>query len=101
MNYRCRTKSCNSSQQKLNQYTQYRSKLFQLQLKDTTTSGGYDILLQAAVFSNVSATVDEMVYTLEKTNELSFYFISKSFVLRLIHSKKNKFLYYHFPLYCQ
>lgn len=54
-------------QQKLDQYTKYRSKLYTLNITDKTTFRVYDILLQATVFSNIGATINEIAQTLEKT----------------------------------
>lgn len=87
-------------QQKLDQYTKYRSKLFQFNLKDTTTFRVYDILLQAAVFSNVGATMEEMVRTLEKTESTIYTRLKAIPKDRIISFKQTRPYHYKLNLDC-
>ena len=52
---------------KLDTYRSYQKKILALNIEDQTMSSIYDILLQAAIFSDIGATISEIQGTLQKS----------------------------------
>lgn len=74
-------------EERLAAYRRYREKLSSRKITDKTMRGVYDILLQAAVFSDVGATVEEMTRTLGKTDTTVY---KKLGSMPAAHLKKDK-----------
>ena len=84
---------------KWDQYISYKNCLDFLEIKDTTTHKIYDSLLQAAIFSNWGATIDEIAATIKKTKSTVYNKLKTIPPDRYIVSKKTRPYYYRLNLH--
>ena len=83
---------------KWDQYISYKKHLDSLEIKDTTTHKIYDILLQAAIFSNWGATIDEIADAIKKTKSTVYNKLKTIPPNRYTVSKKTRPYYYRLNL---
>lgn len=85
---------------KWDQYLSYKKPLNSLEIKDPTTHKIYDVLLQAAIFSNWGATIDEIAVAIKKTKSTVYNKLKTIPPDRYIVSKKTRPYYYRLNLHC-
>lgn len=83
---------------KWNQYLSYKKTLDSLEIKDPTTYRIYDVLLQAAIFSNWGATIDEIAVSIKKTKSTVYNKLKTIPTDRYIVSKNTRPYYYRLNL---